>query len=118
MISVETARPVYSNLGGKDLTPEEKKARKEARLERARKIYQAAKETGTLSALENIALRSGAPITPATDPGAGGQGPGEDKSTGWSSLSQGAKIGIIGGGILVAGLAVWYFGFRKPAKGK
>lgn len=120
MISVETARPVYSNLGGKELTPEERKARKDRRIERAKKLYQGAKETGTLAALENIAMRSGAPLAPPTDGGGAGQGaPGaEDKSTGWSSLSQGAKIGIIGGGILVVGLAVWYFGFRKPVKGK
>ena len=115
MISVETKRPVYSNAGGKELTPEEIKARKARRVERAKKLYQGAKETGTLSALENILMRSGVPLAPTTEGGGAGQGaPGaEDKSTGWSSLSQGAKIGIIGGSIAVVGLAVWYFGFRK-----
>lgn len=123
MIQVETARPVYSNFGSKDLTPEEKKARQKERIEKAKKIYQAAKETGSLSAIENLAMRAGAPLAPPTDAGAGqgaGQGtPGaQDKITYWSSLSKEAKIGIIGGSIAIVGLTVWYFAFRKPSKAK
>ncbi len=116
MISVETTRPVYSGFGGKDLTPEQKKERQKRRIEKAKQLYQAAKETGSLSAIENIAMRAGAPLAPAADPNTGGGGQGTDgdpKGKGWSNLSQGAKIGIIGGSLLVVGVAVWYFGFRK-----
>lgn len=121
MIQVETARPVYSNFGSKNLTPEEKKARQKSRIEKAKKLYQAAKETGSLSAIENIAMRAGAPLAPPTDgsgAGTGGQNLGQDKAKGWANLSKEAKIGIIGGSIAIVGLAVWYFGFRKPSKAK
>lgn len=119
MIEVETKRPVFSNFGSKNLTPEEKKARQKERIEKAKKLYQAAKETGSLTAIENIAMRAGAPITPPTDGGGSGQGaPAPEKSSGWANLSQGAKIGIIGGSVALLGLAVWYFGFRKPVKAK
>jgi hypothetical protein len=120
MISVETARPVYSAFGGKDLTPEQKKERQKKRIEKAKQIYQTAKETGSLTALENIAMRAGAPLAPTTDPnsggGAGGGTNGDPKGKGWSDLSTPYKVGIIGGSILVVGLAVWYFGFRNKAK--
>ena len=119
MIQVETARPVYSNFGSKNITPEEKKARQQSRIEKAKKLYQAAKETGSLSAIENIAMRAGAPIAPPTEGGAGQGAPGsEDKATGWANLSKEVKIAIVGGSIAIVGLAVWYFGFRKPSKAK
>jgi hypothetical protein len=117
MISVETSRPVYSSFGGKDLTPEQKKERQKRRLEKAKQLYNAAKETGSLSAIENIAMRAGAPLTP-TDTNTGGGDGGNDndkdpKAKGWSSLSNTTKISIVGGSLLVVGVAVWYFGFRK-----
>ena len=115
MISVETTRPVYSAFGGKDLTPEQKKERQKRRIERAKQLYQAAKETGSLSALENIAMRAGAPLAPPTDTNTDGGGGNENdpKGKGWSNLSNTTKIAIVGGSLLVVGVAVWYFGFRK-----
>lgn len=116
MISVETTRPVYSGFGGKDLTPEQKKERQKRRVEKAKQLYQAAKETGSLTALENIAMRAGAPLAPPTDTNTGGGGQGTDgdaKGKGWSNLSNTTKIAIVGGSLLVVGVAVWYFGFRK-----
>ena len=114
MISVETKRPVYSNANG-NLTPEEKKARRDKRIEKAKRLYQGAKETGTLTALENIAMRAGVPLAPPTDfnPDANQNQNQNNTARGWSSLTQGAKIGIIGGSVVIVGLAVWYFGFRK-----
>jgi hypothetical protein len=59
MITVETNKPVYSNLKGSTLTPEEKRARRTKQYEGAKNVYGKAKESGLLSAIENLALNVG-----------------------------------------------------------
>lgn len=105
MIQVETTRPVFSNL-----TDAEKKARKKRLGDKAKGIYTKAKESGILAGIENLALgRSNAPA----DKGdmSAYQQPIVDQSK--TGMSKGLKTGLIVGGVLLLGVSVWYFVFRK-----
>ena len=124
MITVETNKPVYSNLKGKGLTAEEKKARRTKQYESAKNIYGKAKDSGLLSAIENLALnvgnRSGGGMT--------GGGNIQNQTGGGEFMGNEQKVkekmnpylmwGLIIGGVAITGFAVYWFGFRKKARSK
>ena len=128
MITVETNKPVYSNAKGKEkttLTPEEKKAKQAKQYETAKGIYMKGKESGLLSAIENLALNVGTPagqgggkmptgqIDYSVDTG-GGTPPADDKKP----MNPYLKWGLIIGGVAITGFAVYWFGFRKKGTAK
>ena len=118
MITVETTKPVYSNAKGKTLTAEEKKARRTRQYESAKNVYGRAKDSGLLSALENIGLNIGNKST-GTQLGGGNEftppppPPPEEKK-----MNPYLMWGLIIGGVAVTGFAVYWFGFRKKASSK
>lgn len=120
MIQVETDRPVYSNAIGdglrKRLTPEQKEARRKRLGSKAKNVYSKAKESGILSGLENLALGN----NPANSNQTNNELPPVAPTTSWwSTQTKTTKTLIVTSSLLVVGLSVWYFGFRKsPAKGK
>jgi hypothetical protein len=108
MIQVETSRPVFSNL-----TAEEKKARNKVRGEKARGIYTKAKESGILSSLENLYLKSGSGSSNTgtnVDPLANVNVNVPPVKEPMSKTTKGILIGV---GVLAVGVAVWYFAIRK-----
>lgn len=121
MIEVQTDRPVYSNAKGgktklfnKNLTEEQKLARKKRLTEKAKGLYGKAKESGILSSLENLALGN-------TNKDTTTSGDGEYKlppittlpPRGWSSYSKTKKGVIITSSLVVVGLVVYFAAFRK-----
>jgi hypothetical protein len=110
MIQVETSRPVFSNL-----TAEEKKARNKKIGEKARGIYTKAKDSGILSSLENLYLKSG------SGSGSSNTGTNVDPLANVNvnvppvkePMSKTTKGILIGVGVLAVGVAVWYFAIRK-----
>ena len=109
MIQVETSRPVFSNL-----TAEEKKARNKKIGEKARGIYTKAKDSGILSSLENLYLKSGSGSgssnTGNVDPLANVNVNVPPVKEPMSKTTKGILIGV---GVLAVGVAVWYFAIRK-----
>jgi len=110
MIQVETTRPVFSNL-----TDEEKKARNKVRGEKARNIYTKAKDSGILSSLENLYLKSGSGSSTTNvgtnfDPLANVNTNLPPVKEPMSKTTKGILIGV---GVLAVGVAVWYFAIRK-----
>jgi len=110
MIQVETSRPVFSNL-----TDEEKKARNKVRGEKARGIYTKAKDSGILSSLENLYLKSGSGsstnnVSTNFDPLANVNANLPPVKEPMSNTTKGILIGV---GVLAVGVAVWYFAIRK-----
>lgn len=125
MITVETNKPVYSNLKGKGLTAEEKKARRTKQYESAKNIYGKAKDSGLLSAIENLALnvgnRSGGGITGGTNTQnqlGGGEFMGNEQQVKDNKMNPYLMWGLIIGGVAITGFAVYWFGFRKKASSK
>jgi hypothetical protein len=114
MLQVETDRPVFSNAIGDKLTPEQKEARRKRIGSKAKNIYSKAKESGVLQGLENLALGSATTqqgATTNTTP------PPPAPETWWSKKTKTQKGIIVTTSLLVVGLSVWYFGFRKtPTK--
>ena len=110
MMEIETDRPVYSNIKGKELTPEQKKIRNQKFAEKAKGIYSKAKESGVLSSLENLALNSKSKLPVGTEVVDLGLSP--SAQTGWSTYTK-TKKGLIIGGVTVAIAAIWYFAIRK-----
>lgn len=121
MIEVQTDRPVYSNAKGdkqrlfnKNLTEEQKLARKKRLTAKAKGIYGKAKESGILSSLENLALGN-------MNKGTGTEVSNELKippietlpPRGWSSFSKTKKGVIITSSLVVVGLVVYFAAFRK-----
>jgi len=124
MITVETNKPVYSNAKGKTLTAEEKKARRTRQYESAKNVYGRAKDSGLLSALENIGLNIGNKSTGGQQNQTGG---GQQNQTGGGEfittdqkkpMNPYLMWGLIIGGVAVTGFAVYWFGFRKKASSK
>ena len=124
MITVETTKPVYSNAKGKTLTAEEKKARRTRQYESAKNVYGRAKDSGLLSALENIGLNIGNKSGGGTQNQTGG---GTQNQTGGGEfiptdekkpMNPYLMWGLIIGGVAITGFAVYWFGFRKKASSK
>jgi hypothetical protein len=126
MITVETNQPVYSNAKGKTLTAEEKKARRTRQYESAKNVYGRAKDSGLLSALENIGLnignKSGGGMTGGgntQNQSGGGEFMGNDnQQLKDNKMNPYLMWGLIIGGVAVTGFAVYWFGFRKKASSK
>ena len=120
MITVETNKPVYSNLKGSTLTPEEKKARRTKQYESAKNVYGKAKESGLLSAIENIALNVGNKSQIGTNTQGSGSGTyvPEMEVKVQEGMNPYLKWGLIIGGVALTGFAVYWFGFRKKASSK
>jgi hypothetical protein len=121
MITVETNQPVYSNAKGKTLTAEEKKARRTRQYESAKNVYGRAKDSGLLSALENIGLNIGNKSGGGTQNQTGGgefipppPPPTDEKKP----MNPYLMWGLIIGGVAITGFAVYWFGFRKKASSK
>jgi len=121
MIEIETDRPVYSNAKGdkkrlfnKNLTEEQKLARKKRLTAKAKGLYGKAKESGILSSLENLALGN-------MNRGTGSEVSNEVKipaietlpPRGWSSYSKTKKGVIVTSSLVVVGLIVYFAAFRK-----
>jgi len=118
MLQVETEAPVFSNAIGDKLrnrlTPAQKEARRKRLGSKAKNVYSKAKESGILQGLENLALGSGTSQqggTTNTPPI-----PEPAPESWWSKKTKTQKGIIITSSLLVVGLSVWYFGFRKPVK--
>jgi len=109
MITIETQKPVYSNLGGK--TKEQKQANRQKALDKTRKVYSKGKETGILGGLENLFLGNQNTMGSA-DTYTGDKPPVDDKSGAKPPMNSSLKWGLIVGGVAVVSVAVWYFGFR------
>lgn len=117
MITIETQKPVYSNVGGK--TKEEKKASRQRFLEKTQNVYSKGKDSGLLSGIENLFLGAGKGQaqgqTGVADKITGDQIPVGDSNE-KKPMNPALKWGLIIGGVAVVGVAVWYFGFRNKSK--
>lgn len=113
MITVETNKPVFSNAKGKTLTAEEKKARRSEQYEGAKNIYQKGKESGLLSAIENLALNVGNKAQSGSTLPMGTEFPPPPPPPDDNKMNPYLKWGLIIGGVALTGFAVYWFGFRK-----
>lgn len=123
MITVDTTREVrYLNAdGAKKAARRTKRAEKRPeRIEKARNIWQAGKDTGLLAGIENVLLgnRGAAGLdagSPLPDPNAVYADP-NAKTGGWSNMATWKKATIIIAGLAVAGgIAYMVVKSKKPA---
>jgi len=113
MIDIQTSRPVFSNATGKsskNLTPEERNARSQARKDKLKDIYGKAKESGLLTSIENLALQSGSGNTGNTNNTDNFPPPPPPAPENKISVTTWV---LIGAGVIVLGVGVYFLTRKK-----